>query len=136
MLTIGLVYAGLLGVIPGIVTGQPTAYLLVGTRAATGLIWVLWFGGTTQWPQLKAALRRWGTPESLTELIDHMTAHGLILVDEWQRRWEAAMLRRGLVRGAPRLESYSLVLAGGMAHAFERAVRHEDTRLLMVMHYK
>ena len=130
VLIVGLGYAALLGVIPGIVSGQPTAYVLVGTRAATGLIWVLWFGGTTQWPQLKAALRRWGAPESVTELIDHAVAHGLILVDEWQRRWQAAMLRLGLIRGAPHLESYSLVLAGGMAHAFERAVRHEDARLL------
>lgn len=126
----GLGSALIFALVPWLLTGSSAGTLPVVLRLASGLAWVIWFGGATSWPALRAGARRLHAPEALIEIVDTSVAHGLLILRELGRREEAIAVRVGLGRRRDRLVFMGGVLAGGVERAFDRAVILEESRLL------
>jgi energy-coupling factor transporter ATP-binding protein EcfA2 len=87
-------------------------------RLAAGAAWVLWLGGTLDWPAVRASLRRLGLPRGASDTLDHAVLHGLLTLEAWVRRRDAAQLRLGRAR-LP-LSSWGHLLGEGALEAVDR----------------
>lgn len=130
VLAVALPMAALLGGAGALVAGDRDLGLLLGARLAAGAAVASWTSSTLSWPALVRTARALRLPEGLVEGVDRTVAQGLLLQSEVERRWAAATLRGGFGKGAPRVETWGRVVAGGVGSAFERAVRLEEARVL------
>lgn len=104
-------WAVLLAVPAGIVSGDRTLALLLASKPWAGVAVAVWTESTLSWPGLLRGARSAGVPEGALDGADRMVGQGLLLASEVERRYEAATLRGGLRRGAPRLETWGRVVA-------------------------
>ena len=130
VLAVALPMAALLGGAGALVAGDRNLGLLLGARLAAGAAVASWTSSTLSWPALVRTARALRVPEGLVERADRTVAQGLLLQSEVERRWAAATLRGGFQKGAPRVETWGRIVAGGVGAAFERAVRLEEAWVL------
>jgi cobalt/nickel transport system ATP-binding protein len=130
LLALGVAQAVVMLAASHFAVGDDATALRLSLRFLAGLAWVLWFSSTVSWPALKATLRRHRFPEALLDAVDRTIAHALLLGEELVRRRTAATVRLALAPGQPHLEAYSLILAGGVESAMDRAARLDEAREL------
>lgn len=96
--------------------GRGSAALL-GVRACSAAVWIVWFAATVSWPALRDALRASGVPATILESAETGVVHGLVLLGGLQRKHRAAIVRSGGRR--LQVDAWGQILAA----AFESALR-------------
>lgn len=93
---------------------DPNLTLQSTTRIACGVAWVLWLGTVLELRTLRDLLIRLGTPWPLVTSVERSILHAHLTQMEWKRRRDAAHLRTGKARLAPRTW-VSLISEGAFA---------------------
>ena len=97
--------------------GGRGAAALLGVRAGSAAVWIVWFAATVSWPALRDALRASGVPATILESAETGVVHGLVLLGGLQRKHRAAVVRSGGRR--LQVDAWGQILAA----AFESALR-------------
>ena len=113
----------------GLVAHDAQTGYLVGLRAATGLVWLGWFGANSSWADFKALLRTIRCPEWVIEYSDSALGSAMILLQECQRLSEAVAVRPDS-RGHGRISALGLIMASAIARSFERCLHVEESKQL------
>ncbi len=113
----------------GLAANDARTGYLVGLRAASGLVWLGWFGANSSWADFKGLLRTIHCPEWTIEYADSALGSAMILLQECQRLSEAVAIRPD-IRGRGRISALGIILASAIARSFERCLHVEESKQL------
>lgn len=113
-----------------LLNGYTQSALLISLRWIVAGTWLIQLGQAIRWIDVGNLLARLGAEEWFLTFADSTIQQGLLLLATFTRRLEVSTLRSGLPLTRLGLQTYSMIIAGGTADAFDRMVSLEEAKIL------